>query len=795
MTPVKSGIGATDAKVIVIGGGIAGCSAAYHLASLGMTDVVLLERAALSSGTTWHSTGNMETYRDDPLIYSMVRYAVESFPRLQTESGQDIGWRNVGRVMYTDREDRLEHFKTLPELGRVRGIELQLLSPDEVSRRLAIIDPQSLVGGLWVPSDGRVNPTDVVMAYGKAARARGVRIQEQVEVLEVTVRDGIVRGVVTNKGAIACDTVILAAGLWSSAIANSCGLKLPLFALEHQYIITKPIANLDRNMPLFLSYDDQLYGREEVGGLMVGSLDDHALAISTTELPQNFSFGLLAERWEQFEPYMVTAMQRFPVLRTVEIKMQLNGPESFTPDGQMLLGPIAGVDGLYSTCGFNSNGIALAPAAGKFIAEWIVDGAPSADVTPLDVRRFAMTQTADAYMRERVTEIPGYSCRLHVPGDDYETARHIRRSPVHAELASAGAHFASVAGWERPLWITVSAGKRPWIDCVDAEAGAASSDVLVVDRSADMKVVLVGPDIDTWLKARVAMRAPVSSSLANVVAFPGEHGEIAALGRSLPWDGGRLLTVGPEQETRLTDWMRKSRLPYGIQTMNVTSGWALFELIGPGWPAAVLALTLTTGVATPVNLIEVCWAGAVQIRVIADPIHASALLLLPADVAVYVWRRLLSTGTHGGLRVGGHYAQEALRIARGIPRFGQEATLGTRVAEILGPDPEACSGAIAAATHVAPIHRTPRMFAAFSSPARLPGFGSRDSIIHGDRTVGEVTSRVWLPGWAETLLLAHLNAEPPSLASLEMVADGRRWPLLPRRTTWQSGSNEPSVVG
>lgn len=786
---------ATDARVIVIGGGIGGCSVAYHLASLGITDVVLLERAALSSGTTWHSTGNMETYRDDPLIFSMVRYAVESFRDLQAESGQEIGWRNVGRVMYTDREDRLEHFKTLPELGRVRGIQMQLLSPEEVGRRLAIIDPDSLVGGMWVPSDGRVNPTDVVMAYAKTARARGVRIREQVEVLEVTVRDGVVRGVVTNQGAIACDTVILAAGLWSSAIANTCGLKLPLFALEHQYIITKPIANLDRNMPLFLSYDDQLYGREEVGGLIVGSLDNHALPISTTELPPNFSFGLLPERWEQFEPYMVTAMRRFPVLRTAEIKMQLNGPESFTPDGQMLLGPIAGIDGLYSACGFNSNGIALAPAAGKFIAEWIVEGAPSVDVTPLDVRRFAMTQTADAYMRERVTEIPGYSCRIHAPGDDYDTARNIRRSPVHSELASVGAHFASVAGWERPLWITASAGKGTWIDSVDAEAGAANSDVLVVDRSADTKMAVVGPEAGTWLKARVAMRAPVSGSLAGVVAFPGAHCEIEALGRILPWDGGWLLTVGPEQETRLKDWLRKARLPHGIQAIDVTSGWALFELTGPARHATLSALFAAAGVATDFSSGELWWAGAVPSRVVADPVHASALLLLPCDGAAYVWRRLLSAGGPAGLRVGGHHAQEALRIARGIPRFGQEATPGTQVGEILGPEPEAGSRATATPRHAAPVHWTSRVFAAFSSPAGLLGFGSRDSIVHGDRTVGEVTSRAWLPRWPQTLVLAHLSVELPSLASLEMVADGRRWPLLPRRTSWQSGCNEPAIAG
>lgn len=774
-----------EARVIVVGGGIGGCSAAYHLAALGMADVVLLERSRLSSGTTWHSTGNMETYRDDPLIFSMVRYAVDSLPSLQAESQQEIGWRNLGRVMYTDREERFEYFKTLPELGRVRGIEMQLLTPAQVGQRLAIIDASELVGGMWVPSDGRVNPTDVVMAYAKAARARGVRIKEQTEVLEVTVRDGKVRGVITNQGSIACDNVVIAAGLWSSCIAKTCGLALPLYALEHQYIITKPIAGLDRGMPLFLSYDDQLYGREEVGGLMVGSLDDRALPISTAALPQSFSFGLLPERWEQFEPYMITAMRRFPVLRTADIKMQLNGPESFTPDGQMLLGPVPGVDGLYSACGFNSNGIALSPAAGKFIAEWIIDGRPSVDVAPLDVRRFTDTQCAESYMRERVTEIPGYSCRIHGPGDDYETARNIRRSPIHAELVDAGAHFVSVAGWERPLWINVNSQKRSWIDAVAVEVDAATHNALVVDRSADTKIALTGADADAWLMARIAVSTAGADSLARVAVFLGAHGSIEALGRVFPWQGGWLLTVGPEQEARLKEWLRRNRMPPGLQAVDLTNDWALFDLVGPKRQAVLAALPSAVN-AAPRNFDSS--DGTIETCAVADPLQASALVLVPAYGAACAWQHLMKIGTAEGLRIGGHFAQEALRVTRGIPSFGNEATPGTEVAQIFGVRFAAELSASAHSKSATAAGRGCRALTAFSSPAHLPGFGTREAIVHGDRTVGEVTSRVWLPGWRDTLLLALLNAESAPLTSLEMVADGRRWPLTHRRTNWPPAS-------
>ncbi len=721
-----------DAKIVVIGGGVGGCSAAYHLASLGCNDVLLLERAALSSGTTWHSTGNMETYRDDPLIFSMVRYAVESIPQLEFESGRSVGWRNVGRVMYTDREDRLESFRCLPELGRVRGIAIDLLSPAEIARRLPIIEPAGLLGGVWIPGDGRVNPTDLVMAYARAARARGVRIREQLAVSHIIVRDGAVRGVATAEGDIACDAVLLAAGLWSGELARASGLALPMYALEHQYLITKPIDGLDRQMPLFLSYDDQLYGREEVGGLMVGSLDDHAVAVSPAELPQNFAHALLNERWEQFEPYMDTAMRRFPVLRTAGIKMLLNGPESFTPDGQMLLGPVPGADGLYCACGFNSNGIALSPAAGKYIAEWMVEGAPRADVSPLDVRRFAASLAADSFMRARATEIPGYSCRLHGAGDDYETARNIRKSPLHAELTAAGAHFKSVNGWERPLWFTADAKRTTWLDAVAAEIAAAGSGALVVDRSSDTKIALCGPRLDEWLASRVMFPTPARSSEARTVFFLGRAGETEAMGRVLPWDGGWLLTVGPEQETRLKAWLRAARCAHAV---DLTDKLALLEIHGPG----------SANLSPPHSLTR-------------DPAHESCLLISPRDVVSSLWSVLRGEGSLASVRAGGHFAEEALRIAHGIPRFGRETSATRRQAAAL---------------------------AAYSSPS-LPGFGAREAIVCGDEVVGELTSRAAVPGWPATLSLALVRPEAATGSRLEFVAEGRRWPLTPRSTRWQT---------
>jgi glycine/D-amino acid oxidase-like deaminating enzyme/glycine cleavage system aminomethyltransferase T len=757
----------SSARVVVIGGGIGGVCAAYHLANLGMADVLVLERAELSSGTTWHSTGNMETYRADPLIFEMVRYAAELYPRVARESGQDIGWRTVGRVMYTDREERWALMRTLPELGRARGIDIELLSAARVRSRLPIIDEGNLIGGIWVPSDARVNPTDAVTAFARLARARGVQIREHCRVLGIAVREGSVCGVVTGDGEIDCGAVILAAGLWSGDIVESCGLRLPLHALEHQYLITKP-CGVDRNMPLFLSYDDQLYGREEVGGIIVGSLDDHAIAVSTARLSHDFSSCLLNERWDQFEPYMATAMRRFPVLRTAPVKMLLNGPECFTPDGQMLLGPIPGATGLYAACGFNSNGMALAPAAGRYIAEWIVEGAPSADVAPLDVRRFSPAQSSESYMCERVTEIPGYHCRMKAPDDDYRTARDIRRSPVHDQLAAAGARFASANAWERALWFDPGSAGSSWLDAVAREAAAGLERILVIDRSSDAKYWLAGPGASDWLATKARPLRVGGESDAMRVPLPGVHGQVEAVVRVLARQHRScLVTASPDQETRLAEWLRRAKLPPDIRAVDQTAAYACLELHGPRRAALIHALT----------------AAGCEIDAREDFLNASTVLTIPTEFAADIWRRLVALGADLDAKIGGHFAEEALRIARGAPAFGREISPAMLVGEIHGDGP--VHGSPAARASPPRTHRA-RILATFSSPMALLGFGAHDVILDAGRPVGELTSRVRLPGWPTTLALGLLDPACWHGGAVAAVADGKIWPLEPRRTSWQA---------
>src|SRR5262245_19036631 len=426
------------ADVVVIGGGVVGASAAWHLAARGGA-VVLLEAASIGAGTTWHAAANMETYREDPVLHDMIVDALATFPALEAESGQAIGWRASGRVTYTADAARFAAMRAVPARTRARGIETTLISPAEIAAKLPVIESRGLAGGLWVPSDGRLDPTGLATAFARAARRRGAMVVERTRASAIRTRDGRVAGVDTPAGPIECEAVVLAAGLWSSAIAASCGLALPLMALQHFYMLTRPIAGLPRDLPLFLSYDERIYGREDVGGLLVGVFDADALPVEPEDLPADFAFALLPENWDQIAPNLPVAMNRFPALREAEIRSLVNGPESFTPDGRMLLGPAPGVAGLFLACGMNSNGIALSTGAGRAIAEIVASGHAALDVARFDPRRFAPFQGERGWLRQRIPHVPAAMCGAVDEAGEIAGGRFVRRSPLHARHVTAGA--------------------------------------------------------------------------------------------------------------------------------------------------------------------------------------------------------------------------------------------------------------------------------------------------------------------------------------------------------------------
>ena len=445
-----SNIFPTNASVVVIGGGVMGCSTAYHLAKAGCRDVVLLERKQLTSGTSWHSAAQVRALRSSENLTRMIQYSTKLYQSLEEETGQSTGWLQTGSLSLATNKERFIHIKRQASLARLFGIEVNVVSPEEAGRLWPLIRTDDLVGAVWSPEDGRVNPSDLCAALTKAARANGAHIVEDAPVTGFTVENRQVTGVETPHGTIACETVALCAGLWSHSVAALAGVSAPLHACEHFYLLTQPLEEVEGHLPTLGDHDAHLYLRDDVGGLLVGSFEPNARAIGLNQLPKDFAFDLLAEDWDHFEPMLKNGIHRVPALEQAEARMLLNGPESFTPDGRFLLGESPELRGFFLGCGMNSAGMASSGGAGRWLAEWIISGEPTLDLWPVDIRRFAPFHNNMRMLRERAPEVLSMHYVTEAPHREFRSARDVRHGPLHERQKMKGAYFSQRMGWERP---------------------------------------------------------------------------------------------------------------------------------------------------------------------------------------------------------------------------------------------------------------------------------------------------------------------------------------------------------
>jgi len=402
----------SQARVVIIGGGVIGTAAAYRLTTLGCADILVLERNELGCGTSWHAAGNIPMMDRSPVHVEFNKSAAALYSDLETE--QSIGWRQSGRVMLARTEARLNDYRLLIETAARMGVEAELLDPGGVADKLPLFRTDDLVGGLWSPEDGRLNPTDLIGAYTRKARAAGAQIVEGVTVQRTVTEGGRVTGVEYDGGRVACEVVINCAGLWARALGLENDIAIPVYPVEHFYALTEVVSGVTPDMPTFRDPDGLIYGREEVGGLLIGCFDRDAKTFSPDVLPASFSFDLLNEDWEQFGPYMEQGIHRIPVLEHTGIRTLLNGPECFTPDGQPILDRALGLDGYYVAAGMSSAGILRSAGMAESLAHWIVDGDPGRDLSAFTLRRFSPEQNDEAWLREHIRHIPsGYLSSTH----------------------------------------------------------------------------------------------------------------------------------------------------------------------------------------------------------------------------------------------------------------------------------------------------------------------------------------------------------------------------------------------
>ncbi|MBK9738333.1 MAG: FAD-dependent oxidoreductase [Actinobacteria bacterium] len=683
MTPLPD-----RAQVVIIGGGIVGASVAYHLAHLGMTDVVVLEQGQLSSGTTWHAAGLVGQLRATESGTRLVQYSASLYDTLEKETGLGTGWKQCGGVTVARTPDRMVQLLRTAAAAEAFDLECEILTPAQALDRYPILETSDLQGAIWLPADGTANPTDVTQSLAKGARMLGARVFERTRVLGITTKDGAVTGVSTDKGDMEAEIVVNCAGQWAKAIGEMVGVTVPLHSAEHFYVVTEHIDGVDRMMPILRDPDGYTYMKEEVGGLVVGGFEPVAKPwVAPDEIPYPFEFQLLEEDWDHFEILMESALHRLPVLNRTGIKKFYNGPESFTPDNQFILGEAPTVRNFFVAAGFNSVGIASAGGAGKVLAEWIVGGEPPSDLVGVDIRRFAPFNGNNQWLRDRVGEVLGLHYAVPWPNREFQTARPFRRSPVHHLVEDARACFGSRMGWERPNFfapegqepvIDYSWGKQNWIPWVDAEQRATREAVAMYDQTSFGKLLVQGADAESMLQwlCTADVAVPVGRTVyTGVLNERGTYEADVTLTR-LAHDQ-YLWVTSSASVVRDADWIaRHVKDDQRVSVTDVTGALAVLGVMGPRSRELLQSVSRSdlSNTAFPFGSSREIDLGSSTVRAtrITYVGELGWELYVPAEFAVSVFELLTEAGKRFGLVNAGYYAINALRLEKGYRAFGPE---------------------------------------------------------------------------------------------------------------------------
>ena len=694
----------TQARVVIVGGGIVGCSVAYHLAKLGWTDVVLLEQGQLSCGTTWHAAGLVGQLRSQESMTKLIRYSTKLYSELEAETGLATGWKACGSLSVARTQARMTQLKRTAAVARAYGVQCDVISPREAGELWPVMRTDDLVGGVWLPGDGKANPTDLTQALARGARSRGVRIAENTRITAIhTTSPGGIRtatGVAwCNKdgesGRIDAEIVVNCAGQWAKAVGRLCDVSVPLHSAEHYYIVTERIEGVHPDLPVMRDPDGYTYFKEEVGGLVMGGFEPNAKPWGMNGIPENFEFQLLPDDWDQFEILMENALMRVPALETAQIRQFYNGPESFTPDNNFMLGEAPELRNFYVGAGFNSMGIASAGGAGMALAEWIVAGEPTMDLWPVDIRRFARFNGNDIWLHDRVKETLGLHYAMPWPNRELDTARPFRRSPLHATLLAKGACFGSKMGWERPNFFAPSPeqatidygfGQQNWHAWSAAEHRACREAVALFDMSSFSKLLIKGRDAERVLQALCTNDVAVPPGRTVYTGMLNERGGYESdftLTRLAP--DQYLMVTGSAQTTRDMDYLERriAQRPDDPRctVVDVSGQYAVLALMGPNSRALLQRVSradfsneaFAFGTSREIDL-GYATVRATRLTYVGE---LGWELYVPVEFAVGVYETLHAAGAAFGLKDAGYYAIDSLRIEKGYRAWGRELTPDT----------------------------------------------------------------------------------------------------------------------
>jgi glycine cleavage system aminomethyltransferase T/glycine/D-amino acid oxidase-like deaminating enzyme len=687
MDPVVNTALPGKSSVVIIGGGIIGVSILYHLAKRGITDAILVERKKLASGTTWHAAGIVGQLRESSSQTELAKYTARLFGELENETGQATGYKQNGTINLALSEVRLEQLLRNRDHAQRMNIDAHLLTPEELQESWPWIEYQGVLGGLRVPSNGQVNSMDVTQALAKGARKHGCSIFENTQALRMVAINGRVVAVETDKGVVATSKVVLAGGMWTQRFAKAHGVTVPLHAAEHVYLVTEPIPDLARDLPCLIIGEERTYFKEDAGKLLIGAFERRGKPWGQHGIPESFEFDELPFDMDHLLPMLEGLFTRMPLLENLGIKTYFCGPESFTPDGRPYLGPAPELNGLYIAAGMNSNGILNSGGVGLTMAEWILDGLPRKSMGSLLASRAHPFQSNQMYLEERTQESLGLHYGLQWPGRQMETARGVRRIPLHGRLKQAGAVFAERIGWEVPMYYDptgkswpdrASLGHQDWSPQVEAECLAARDSVVLIDQSMYGKIIVQGPNAVDALNRVCGAELDVAVGVSVYTQFLNAIGGIEADNTITRLDTNCFLVVtGHPSQIRDQAWIKMhAQEDWRFEVFDATSAYALLSLHGP--KARALLQTLSRDDLSCENF---AFGAAKQM----DIAHARSWvirrsflgecgfeLLISTEFAEGVYEQIISAGEHFGLRRSGMFALNHCRMEKAFRHFGHD---------------------------------------------------------------------------------------------------------------------------
>ncbi|WP_289043087.1 FAD-dependent oxidoreductase [uncultured Aliiroseovarius sp.] len=688
------------ARVVIIGGGVVGCSVAYHLTKLGWQDVVLLERKQLTSGTTWHAAGLIGQLRASANMTKLAKYSADLYLGLEEETGIATGMRQVGSVSVALTGERMEELYRNAAMARAFGVPCEELAPAEVKERYEHINLDGVTGGIWLPTDGQADPANIALALAKGARQRGAVVQERTKVTGIT-RDGRkVTGIDwqsdigQEQGHISCDMIVNCAGMWGHDVGRMAGVNVPLHACEHFYIVTEGIKGLTQ-MPVLRVPDECAYYKEDAGKILLGAFEPNAKPWGMNGIPDRFEFDQLPEDFDHFEPILEAACNRMPMLAEAGIHTFFNGPESFTPDDAYHLGLAPEMDNVWVAAGFNSIGIQSAGGAGMALAQWMEDGQKPFDLGDVDISRMQPFQGNRHYLYERSKETLGLLYADHFPFRQKATARGVRRTPFHQHLLDQGAVMGELAGWERANWFArddqrreyeYTWGRPNWFDNAAAEHKAVRENVGMYDMSSFGKIRVEGPDAEGFLNRVCGADMSVPVGKIVYTQFLNSRAGIEADVTVTRLSDTAYLAVTPAI-TRLADqtWLRRHVGEARVVITDVTAGEGVLAVMGPNARALLQRVspadfsndTNPFGTAQEIEL----GMGLARAHRVSYVGELGWELYVPSDMAAHAFETLFEAGQDMGLKLCGMHMMDSCRIEKAFRHFGHDITCEDHVLE------------------------------------------------------------------------------------------------------------------